>query len=88
MEIKSKKAIPCEILFLGQEEPSMELQFINIQNFNRESELKKVLITLTELMIELEQNRVVNVSTDETQCSNNRTLLDPNIKPLKEIFPN
>jgi hypothetical protein len=78
----SAKLSPCEILFLGQEEPSVELQFIQYPKFpNEESELKKALITLTELiMIELEQNRVVIVFTDETIMLEQSDSIDPNIK--------
>ena len=78
----SAKLSPCEILFLGQEEPSMELQFIQYPKFlHEESAIKKALITLTELMmIELEQNRVVIVFTDETIMLEQSDSIDPNIK--------
>jgi hypothetical protein len=78
----SAKLSPCEILFLGQEEPSMELQFIQYPKFpHEESELKKGLITLTELMmLELEQNRVVIIFTDETIMLEQSDSIDPKIK--------
>lgn len=78
----SAKLIPCEIMFLGQEEPSMELQFIQYPKFpQEESVLKKAIIALTELiMINLEQNRVVIVFTDETIMLEQSTEIDPNIK--------
>jgi hypothetical protein len=81
MELSAKLS-PCEILFLGQEEPSMELQFIQYPKFpHEESELKKALITLTELMmIELKQNRVVIVFMDETIMLEQSDSIDPNIK--------
>jgi hypothetical protein len=78
----STKLTPCEILFLGQEEPSMELQFIQYPKFPvEESVLKKAIIELTKLlMIKLEQNRVVIVFTDETVMLEQSTEIDPNIK--------
>jgi hypothetical protein len=48
----SAKLSSCEILFLGQEEPSIALQFIQYPKFpNEESELTKAIIALTELMM-------------------------------------
>lgn len=78
----SAKAKPCEILFLGQTEPSMELQFIQYPKFpQEETTLKKAIIALTELiMTELEQNRVVIVFTDETIMLEKTNEIDPNIK--------
>lgn len=78
----SAKLIPCEILFLGQEEPSIELQFIQYPKFpHEESALKKAIIALTELlMIKLEQNRVVIVFTDETIMLEQSENIDPHIK--------
>ncbi len=78
----SAKLTPCEILFLGQEEPSMELQFIQYPKFPvEESKLKKAIIELTKiLMIKLEQNRVVIVFTDETVMLEQSIEIDPNIK--------
>lgn len=78
----SAKLTPCEILFLGQEEPSMELQFIQYPKFpNEESELIKAIIALTELMmIKLEQNRVVIVFNDETLMLEQLDAIDPKIK--------
>lgn len=78
----SAKLIPCEILFLGQEEPSIELQFIQYPKFPvEEAKLKKEIIALTEfVMIKLEQNRVVIVFTDETVMLEQSTEIDPNIK--------
>lgn len=78
----SAKLIPCEILFLGQEEPSIELQFIQYPKFPvEEAELKKAIIALTEfVMIKLEQNRVVIVFTDETIMLEQSENIDPKIK--------
>jgi hypothetical protein len=66
---------------LGEEEPSMELQFIQYPKFpHEEAELKKELIIRTELMmIELEQKRVVIVFTDETIMLEQSDSIDPNI---------
>jgi hypothetical protein len=78
----SVKLSPCEILFLGQEEPSVELQFIQYPKFpHEESLLKKAIVKFTELiMIELEQNRVVIVFTDETIMLEQSNAIDPNIQ--------
>lgn len=78
----SAKLIPCEILFLGQEEPSIELQFIQYPKFPlEEAELKKAIIELTKLlMIKLEQNRVVIVFTEETIMLEQSAEIDPNIE--------
>jgi hypothetical protein len=66
---------------LGEEEPPMELQFIQYPKFpHEEAELKKTLITLIELiMIELEQNRVVIVFIDEAIMLEQSHSIDPNI---------
>lgn len=78
----SAKVIPCEILFLGQKEPSMELQFIQYPKFpQEESALKKAILALTEMMmLELEQNRVVIVFTDETIMLEQGDAIDPKIQ--------
>ena len=64
----SVKIRQCEIVFLGQEELSVELEFIQYPKFlQEEKELKKAIISLTEiLMLKLEQNRVVIVFKDDT----------------------
>jgi hypothetical protein len=78
----SAKLSSCEILFLGQEEPSIALQFIQYPKFpNEESELTKAIIALTELMMmELDQNRVVIVFNDETVMLEKSDAIDPKIK--------
>lgn len=78
----STKLTPCGIFFLGQEEPSMEMQFIQYPKFpQEESELKRAIVALTEMMmIELEQNRVVIVFTDETIMLEQSEAIDPNIQ--------
>ncbi len=77
----SIKLTPCEILFLGQEEPSMELQFIQYPKFpKKESELKEAIVALTkQIMTELGQNRVVIVFTDQTIMLEQSEAIDPNI---------
>jgi hypothetical protein len=78
----SVKVTECEILFLGQEEPSVELQFIQYPKFPQEgSVLQKAIVELIELiMIELDQNRVVIVFNDETIMLEQSDIIDPNIK--------
>ena len=78
----SAKLTMCEILFLGQEEPSVDLQFIQYPKFpQEESALKKAIVELTEqLMAELEQNRVVIVFADETIMLERSNAIDPKIQ--------
>lgn len=78
----STKLTPCDIFFLGQEEPSMEMQFIQYPKFPQdESALKKAIVELTDMMmVELEQNRVVIVFTDETIMLEQSDAIDPNIQ--------
>lgn len=78
----SAKLTRCEILFLGQQEPSMDLQFIQYPKFPQEvAALKKAIVLLTEMMmLELEQNRVVIVFTDETIMLEQSEVIDPNIQ--------
>ena len=78
----SAKVSSCEILFLGQDESSMELEFIQYPKFpQEESVLKNAIVELTKMMmLELEQNRVVIVFTDETIMLEQSDAIDPNIK--------
>jgi hypothetical protein len=77
----SVKVTLCEIVFLGQEEPSVNLQFIQYPKFPQEvSVLKKEIVKLTELlMLKMKQNRVVIVFTDETIMLEQSDAIDPNI---------
>lgn len=77
----SVKVTLCEIVFLGQEEPSVNLQFIQYPKFPQEvSVLKKAIVKLTELlMMKMKQNRVVIVFTDETIMLEQSDSIDPNI---------
>jgi hypothetical protein len=78
----STKIRHCEILFLGQDEPAIELEFIQYPKFpQEESVLKNAIIELTKrMMLELEQNRVVIVFTDETIMLEQSDAIDPTIK--------
>ena len=78
----SIKLTSTEIIFLGQEEPSIDLQIIQYPKFPQTEEmLKKVFLELIEiLMLELEQNRVVIVFTEETIMLEQSDIIDPNIQ--------
>ena len=78
----SAKLTRCEILFLGQEEPSVDLQFIQYPKFpQEESALKKAIMDLTEQLMEaLDQNRVVIVLSDETIMLEQTGAIDPKIQ--------
>lgn len=77
----SVKVTPCEIIFLGQKESSVELEFIQYPKFlQQESLLKKAIVDLTEfMMFKLQQNRVVIVFSDETIMLEQSDDIDPNI---------
>lgn len=77
----SAKINPCEIIFLGQEEPSIEVNFIQYPKFpQEENTLKKAIIQLTKLLMrELDQNRVVIVFSDETIMLEQSESIDPKI---------
>lgn len=64
----SAKVTPCSIVFLGQDEKSVTVSFINYPRFPLEkTEFKEgVLFIGQELMNRLEQNRIVIVFDDET----------------------
>ena len=78
----SVKLSTAEIIFLGQEEPSIDLQIIQYPKFPQTEEtLKKVFLEFIEiLMLELQQNRVVIVFTDETIMLEQSEAIDPKIK--------
>lgn len=78
----SAKMIPCEILFLGQEESSIQIEFIQYPKFLQdESLLKKAIESLVKMMmLELEQNRVVIIFTDETLMLEQSDKIDPSIQ--------
>jgi hypothetical protein len=60
----------------------MDVQFIQYPKFpQEESALKKAVLALTEMMmLELEQNRVVIVFTDETIMLEQSDAIDPTIR--------
>ena len=78
----SVKIRQCEIVFLGQEELSVELEFIQYPKLlQEEKELKKAIISLTEiLMLKLEQNRVVIVFKDDTIMLEQNENINPDIE--------
>ena len=78
----SVKIRQCEIVFLGQEELSVELEFIQYPKFlQQEKELKKAIISLSEiLMLKLEQNRVVIVFKDDTIMLEQNENINPDIE--------
>lgn len=82
----STKLSSCEIMFLGHDEPSIELTFIQYPKFlKEEKEIKSTVIELIEgMMIKLSQNRVVIVFTDETIMLEKSDKIDPNIKLNKK----
>ena len=64
----SAKVTLCDIVFLGQDEPSVTISFINYPKFSVKKEPFKhgVVFIAKKLMNELEQNRIVIVFNDET----------------------
>ncbi|MGL2986412.1 hypothetical protein ACSVH5_02350 [Flavobacterium sp. RSSA_27] len=78
----SAKITPCEIVFLGQEEPSVTIEIIQYPKFQYEVQtLKTAFIALTEkMMLELEQNRVVIVFPDTTVMLEQNEAIDPKIR--------
>jgi len=80
--VLSAKLRHCEILCLGQEEPSIELEFIQYPKFpSEEQSLKKAILGLTKmLIIKLEQNRIVIVFSDETIMLEQSETIDPKIQ--------
>lgn len=77
----SAKVTPCNIIFLGQNEPSVTLEFINYPKFPLSNgEWKKSILIFTEkIMNDLEQNRVVVVFVDETIMLEQNSKIDPRV---------
>lgn len=77
----SAKVSLCEIICLGQEEPSATIEFIQYPKFIYEEELLKAsIIFFTERVQQaLEQNRTVIVFDDETIMLEKTNNIDPNI---------
>lgn len=78
----SIKLTLCEIVFLGQEEPSVSLDFIQYPKFPTEEELlKKAIIHLVQLLMEnLDQNRTIIVFREKTICLEKSEEIDPKIQ--------
>lgn len=83
LEIKlSTKITLCEIVFLGQEEQSVTLDFIQYPKFPIEEEkLKQAILFLVEkLMLTLQQNRVTIIFLTETIMLEQCNEIDPRVK--------
>lgn len=80
--VLSTKITFCEIVCLGQEEPSLTLEWIQYPKFEYPiHDLKNAIIRLVQLMMSaLEQNRVVVIFPEETLCFEQSTNIDPKIK--------
>lgn len=78
----SAKVALCDIVFLGQDEKSVTIGFINYPKFPLERTVFKegVLFVGQELMKELEQNRIVIVFDDETVMFEINSKLDSSIE--------
>ncbi|MCM4171865.1 hypothetical protein DHD32_10260 [Arenibacter sp. TNZ] len=78
----SAKVSPCDIVFLGQNEKSVTISFINYPKFPLPFKDFKagVLFIGEELLIELKQNRIVIVFADETVMFEIDEKLDDSIK--------
>ena len=78
----SAKISLCHIVCLGQDEPSVEIQFIQYPKFPADESALKVAITdLAIFMMEnLEQNRTVIIFPEETLMIEQTSEIDPKIK--------
>jgi hypothetical protein len=78
----SAKISLCNIVCLGQDEPSVEISFIQYPKFPvDESSLKVAITDLAIFMMEkLEQNRTVIIFPDETLMLEKTSEIDPKIK--------
>lgn len=78
----SAKVTLCDIVFLGQDEPSVTLSFINFPKFPIEIEIFKegVFFLAKELMDYLKQNRIVVVFDDHTVMLEVSKEIDKNVK--------
>jgi hypothetical protein len=80
--VLSTKMVLCEIVCLGQEEPSVTLEWIQYPKFIVPiQDLKRAIVKLVkELMLELQQNRVVILFPEETICLEQEDKINPAIK--------
>jgi len=77
----SIKISNCDIVFFGQNEPSVSLEFIQYPKFMYEETKWETAVILfaKKLIVELEQNRTVIIFTDKTLMLENSEMIDPNI---------
>lgn len=80
--VLSTKVTFCEIVCLGQEEPSVTMEWIQYPKFLiEEDQLQRGITVMVEkLMDALEQNRVVIIFTRETIMLEKSAEIDPQIK--------
>lgn len=80
--VLSTKVTFCEIVCLGQEEPSITMEWIQYPKFLiEEDQLQRGIIVMVEkLMDALEQNRVVIIFPRETLMLEKSAEIDPQIK--------
>ena len=80
--VLSTKVTFCEIVFLGQEEPSVTMEWIQYPKFLiEEDQLQRgILVMVEKLMDALEQNRVVIIFPRETIMLEKSAEIDPQIK--------
>lgn len=78
----SAKLTQCIIVFAGQKEHSVTLDFIQYPKFlYEESKLKEAVLQFTmKLMVRFNQNRIVVVFLDETIMLEQSDTIDPKIK--------
>lgn len=78
----SGRLTQSEIIFLGQEEPSVTFNFINYPKFPLEKNKfqSHVIVTAKRLMKSLEQNRLVVIFDDRTIMLEITKDIDPDIK--------
>ena len=79
--VLSTKLSLCHIICLGQDEPSVTLDWIQYPKFQMtEDKLKTAILNLVnDLMLQLEQNRVVVIFQDETICLELGSSISPRI---------
>jgi hypothetical protein len=77
----SAKLTHCEILFLGQEEPSATLEFIQYPKFlcDEKNWVTAVISFSQKIMVLLDQNRTVIIFPDKTLMLEASTEIDPRI---------
>jgi len=78
----SAKVTPCSIVFMGQEESSVSIEFIQYPKFQYAvNDLEKAVKQFAEkLIIEAQQNRIVIVFTDKTVMMEITDQINPKIK--------